>query len=65
MKTCIKCEREIKQIENYIKVEEFDYGKSIRENFMHKKCWNEHMTRKNAVHNLLGRANKLLRRVEA
>jgi len=65
MKTCIKCNGEIKDIENYIRVEEFDYGKSIKVNFMYKKCWEEQMTKKAAIWGLIGRTDKLLQRAEA
>lgn len=61
---CIKCGLVISKKENYIHVEEYDKEKLIKENFMHKKCWEDAMNIKNMALGLAARAFKLIGRAE-
>ena len=42
-KICIRCQREISSLDNFIQVVEWHGETRHKDNFMHKNCWDEVM----------------------
>ena len=59
---CIRCHQEVQEKEAHIQVIEWDAGRLIKENFLHKSCWEEMMDSKKmakSAFGLLGRLTKV------
>ena len=70
-KICILCRRMIGDRDNYIKLEEWNKRRKLKEDFIHKKCWeffvDEKKQRgfvKKLALGMVGRANRLMDKAE-
>jgi len=60
MKRCIRCNKEIKEKDHYLRVSEFSSGKKQREEYYHKKCFDDRNMVRNMALGLAARANRLM-----
>lgn len=60
---CTRCQREIGEKEHYIEVKEWNNEKMLKQNFMHKNCWDELMTARATATRAMNMANQLMNKM--
>ena len=51
---CIRCHKEIKREDNYLQIFEFNNKQIVKENFVHKSCWELLMDSKKKIGEAMG-----------
>ena len=59
-KNCVKCGREIFPKDDYIRVTEFNKGKENREEFFHRRCYEDMFDIRRLALGMVNKTNKLL-----
>jgi len=60
MKECFRCNKEIKEEENYFAMVEMNNKEVVKTDYVHKVCWNTFMNQLNGATNSLVKSNYLL-----
>jgi hypothetical protein len=56
---CFRCKKEINVLEDYFSFTEFSGGNFIKEDFAHKKCWDEFLSNVSSIKEAKGMLNGL------
>jgi hypothetical protein len=59
-KICFRCHKKIEPNENYYAMIEFDLGKWVSEDYVHKVCWDKFLSSLDGANNSLKKSNYLL-----
>jgi len=60
MKICFRCQKEIKDEDNYFAMVEMNNKKEVKKDYVHKICWNTFLNQLNGASSSLAKSNYLL-----